>query len=188
MGHITEFDSNVMAMHAEARRLCKKFNESENEDVKASLLRLMLKNVGEGVTVIQPLTIDTGNVTIGNNCFINSGVKLIDYGGITIGNNVGISVGTVIISNNHPCNPLTLDKWVDIKEPVIIEDDVMIGANVCVMGNVTIGKGSIIGCNSVVTKDIPAGEVWAGNPAHYIETVQEYKDKKMKQISERETV
>ena len=51
---------------------------------------------------------------------------------------------------------------------VIIEDDVFIGVNTVICNSVRIGKGSIIGAGSVVTKDIPPYQVWAGNPAHYI--------------------
>ena len=51
---------------------------------------------------------------------------------------------------------------------VHIEDDVFIGLNVCICSSVTIGKGAIIGAGSVVTKDIPPYQVWAGNPARYI--------------------
>lgn len=51
---------------------------------------------------------------------------------------------------------------------VHIEDDVFIGLNVIICNSVTIGKGSIIGAGSVVTKDIPPYQVWAGNPARFI--------------------
>lgn len=51
---------------------------------------------------------------------------------------------------------------------VHIEDDVFIGLNVCICSSVTIGKGAIIGAGSVVTKDIPPYQIWAGNPARYI--------------------
>ena len=51
---------------------------------------------------------------------------------------------------------------------VRIEDDVFIGLNVIICNSVTIGKGSIIGAGSVVTKDIPPYQVWAGNPARFI--------------------
>ena len=52
--------------------------------------------------------------------------------------------------------------------PVIIENDVFIGAHCIILKGVTIGEGSIIGAGSVVTKSVPAGEIWAGNPAHFI--------------------
>uniref|UniRef100_UPI00359C6518 DapH/DapD/GlmU-related protein n=1 Tax=Bacteroides faecis TaxID=674529 RepID=UPI00359C6518 len=47
-------------------------------------------------------------------------------------------------------------------------DDVFIGLNVCICSSVTIGKGTIIGAGSVVTKDISPYRVWAGNPTRYI--------------------
>ena len=49
-----------------------------------------------------------------------------------------------------------------------IENDVFIGVNVCICSPVTIGEGAIVGAGSVVTKDIPPYQVWAGNPARYI--------------------
>ena len=51
---------------------------------------------------------------------------------------------------------------------VHIEDDVFIGVNVIICNSVTIGMGAIIGAGSIVTKDIPPYQVWAGNPARYI--------------------
>ena len=179
MAHITKFNNDEETrLHDHARKLCRQFNNCDDERERQSLLIQMFNKVGERLFIIPPLTIDTGNISFGDNCMINSDVKFIDMGGITIGNNVGISVGTVLCSTNHPCNPLTLDTFECIKEPIVIEDDVWIGANCTILGNVTIGKGAIIGAGSVVTKNIPAGEVWAGNPARFIETVEEYIKKK----------
>lgn len=56
--------------------------------------------------------------------------------------------------------------------PVIIGDDVFVGANSIILKGVKIGTRSIIGAGSVVTKDIPADEIWAGNPARYIRKIQ----------------
>lgn len=47
-------------------------------------------------------------------------------------------------------------------------NDVFIGVNVCICSSVTIGEGAIVGAGSVVTKNIPPYQVWAGNPARYI--------------------
>lgn len=51
---------------------------------------------------------------------------------------------------------------------VTIEEDVFIGVNVIICNSVTIGKGAVIGAGSIVTKDAPPYQVWAGNPARYI--------------------
>ena len=175
--HITRFPDNNKDF-LKVQKLCREFNNATSDFEKTVLIRDMFQSVGERLILKPPFLIDTGNTVIGHNCFINSYCKFLDYGGIAIGNNVGFSTGVTLVAINHPCNPLTLDEWVDIKEPIIIQDDVWIGANVTILGNTMIGKGSIIGAGSVVTKNIPAGQVWAGNPARFIETVKEYKEKK----------
>lgn len=175
--HVTKADKNMCDLLKQKQSLCTVLNNTIDNKLRDKLIKDIFKSVGISTTIRSPIIVDTGNITIGDNCFINNDCKFIDYGGITIGNNVGISMGVTFVTNNHPCNPLTLDTWIDIAEPIIIEDNVWIGANVTILGNITIGKGSIIGAGSVVTKNIPAGEVWAGNPAKFIETVDEYKQK-----------
>ena len=59
--------------------------------------------------------------------------------------------------------------------PVILEDDVLIGANAVVIEGVHIGKGAVVGAGSIVTQDVPAGAVVVGNPARII---KEHKDEK----------
>lgn len=95
---------------------------------------------------------------------------------IEIGNYVNIGAGCLIFDNNFHS--------IDWKEranrgdghlakcaPVIIEDYVFVGAR-CIIGKgVTIGARSIIAAGSVVVKDIPAGEIWGGNPAKFIKKI-----------------
>lgn len=57
--------------------------------------------------------------------------------------------------------------------PVVIREDAFIGARCIILKGVTIGRGSIVGAGSVVTKSIPDGQIWAGNPAHFIREVQD---------------
>jgi len=75
----------------------------------------------------------------------------------------------------HNLDPLirinrTLDKQTSIKLPVLIGDNVFIGAHTTILKGVCIGKNSIVGACSVVTKNIPPNEIWAGNPAKFIKT------------------
>lgn len=58
-----------------------------------------------------------------------------------------------------------------ISRPVVIEDGAFIGASTIILKGVTIGKESIIGAGSVVTKNVPAFEIWAGNPARFIKKI-----------------
>lgn len=84
---------------------------------------------------------------------------------ITIGKNVTITEGTKILT--HYFDPNSPGRKFRLGD-VVIEDDVFIGMNVIICNSVTIGKGAVIGAGSIVTKDIPPYQVWAGNPAHFI--------------------
>lgn len=108
-----------------------------------------------------------GGVNIKGRVLIYSGV-LIDTvapNKIFIGNNVAITAGVKILT--HYLDPSQKGRIFRIGE-VHIEDDVFIGVNVIICNSVTIGKGSIVGAGSVVTKNIPPYQVWAGNPAKFI--------------------
>lgn len=78
--------------------------------------------------------------------------------GTIIGNNVSIRQNTTIGAKGFNGS----------EESPIIEDDVTIGPNVCIIGKITIGKGAIIGAGAVVVKDVPANAIVVGNPARLI--------------------
>ena len=84
---------------------------------------------------------------------------------ITIGNRVRITSGVKILT--HYMDP-SVPGFHFRNGEVKIEDEVFIGVNVVICNSVTIGKGAIVGAGSVVTKDIPPYEVWAGVPAKFI--------------------
>ena len=115
--------------------------------------------IGENVQVNDYVHIAAGElVKIGNNVLIASKVFITD---INHGNYQG----------SHADNPLTPPNDRQLfTNPVIIEGNVWLGENVCVMPGTTIGFGSIIGASSVVTKNIPPYSIAVGNPAKLIKT------------------
>ena len=86
------------------------------------------------------------NIDVGNNCLIASGCKFID-------GNHGMIQGELM--RNQPA----------VSIPIILKEDVWLGANVVVLKGVTIGEGTIVAAGAVVTKDIPPYEIWGGIPA-----------------------
>ncbi len=80
-----------------------------------------------------------------------------------LGKTAHIGAGTVLAGVIEPPSA----------KPVIVEDDVLIGANVVVLEGVTIGKGSVVGAGAVVTKDIPPYSVATGIPARVIKQIDE---------------
>lgn len=113
-------------------------------------------------------------IHIGNNVQINDYVHITACENVKIGNNVLLASKIFISDLNHGNysigdehdnpNSIPINRKL-FSNPVIIEDNVWIGESVSVLGGVTIGYGSIIGCNSVVTKNIPPNSIAVGNPA-----------------------
>lgn len=91
-----------------------------------------------------------------------------------IGNNVLIGSGCVICdSDAHPIHPSERQNHELTKSsPIIIGNDVFIGARSIILKGVTIGEGAVIGAGSVVTKDVPSMCVYAGNPAILIKKME----------------
>ena len=117
----------------------------------------------------------TGNINIGNIDGMSNSC-LYSMCSITIEDDVIIGSGVQIYDTDF--HSLTLEKRMllkndpDIrKSPVLIETGVFIGTNVIILKGVTIGTRSVIGAGSVVSKNIPANEIWAGNPAKFIKNV-----------------
>jgi len=109
-----------------------------------------------------------GDVLIGDRTRI--GLSNVIIGPVTIGNNVMLAQNIVLSGLNHGFEDITIaphDQPI-IKNLIIVEDEVWIGANSVVVAGVTIGKHSVVAAGSIVTKDIPPYSVAAGNPARLI--------------------
>lgn len=114
------------------------------------------------------------SITIGDNVGI-SGATLCAVEDIHIGNNVMIGSGVIITTtDSHPLHweARRLNTEPPASAPVIIGDDVFIGARAIILKGVTIGDGAVIGAGSVVTKSIPPRVIAAGNPARIIKEIK----------------
>lgn len=115
-------------------------------------------------------------LTIGNNVGI-SGTTFVCQKKITIEDNVRIGGGTVIYDTDfhsmHTKERTVRPEIIDniVKKEVVIKDSAFIGAHCTILKGVVIGRNSIVGACSVVTKSIPDNEVWAGNPAKFIKKI-----------------
>ncbi len=106
-----------------------------------------------------------GRLTLGDGVVISRRVSIDISGDVTIGAGTVVSEDAVIYTHGHEPGDLSR-KWVS---PLVIGPNVWIGARAIILpGCSSIGDGATIGAGAVVTHDVPAGEVWAGNPARRI--------------------
>ena len=119
-------------------------------------------------------TSDSGELIIGNHVGI-SNIALTAKDRITIGDYVLIGSNCMIADTDfHSLNAdeRMADDGRGVKtKPITIKDHAFIGARCIILKGVTIGENSIIGAGSVVTRDIPANEIWAGNPVRFIRRI-----------------
>lgn len=111
-----------------------------------------------------------GPITLGNEVAINHSCS-IDGGraGVTIGSQTRIANNVTIYAFNHGMSPNTpIYQQSNSSKGIIIGEDVWIGANAGIVDGVQIGDHAIIGMNAMITKDIPAYAIMAGNPAKQI--------------------
>jgi len=131
----------------------------------------LLGHAGQDVKFYEKVKIlGPARIHIGDHARITSHVVLDGRGGLAIGQYTQIGFQSVILTYTHRYRDL--DKPIIHQgmegQPVAIGKDVWIGARVLVLPGVAIGDAAIVGAGSVVTKDVPAGAIVAGNPARLI--------------------
>ena len=109
-----------------------------------------------------------GDVTIGDHTRI--GIHCTVIGPVCIGNNVNLAQGITVTALNHNFEDTTrrIDEQGISTKPVVISDDVWIGANAVILPGVTIGRHVVVAAGAVVTKDVPDNCVVGGVPAKVI--------------------
>ena len=115
------------------------------------------------------LTLPKPKLNIGDHVYIGQDTIIASKNGIEIGDFSIFAPRCYVIDHKHGFekNNLILNQNSILKK-VKIGRDCYFGTNTTILGGVNIGDGAIVGANSVVTKDIESGEIWAGNPARFI--------------------
>lgn len=115
------------------------------------------------------------NATVGKRCKISSHTFVCE--GVTIEDNVFIGHGVMFINDSYPRATTEggeLQTEADWKvERTVIKKGASIGTGVTILANVTIGENAIVGAGSVVTKDVPANTIVAGNPAKVLRQIHQ---------------
>lgn len=156
-----------------ARELCFKLNSIPLFDEnKEKICKELLGKVGSNILIESPFHCDYGyNINLGDNVCINFNCCILDCTQVTIGHNVKIGPNVQIYTATHPVDPQIRLDGLEYAKEIVIADNVWIGGGSILNPGITIGKNSVIGSGSVVTKDIPCDVIAAGNPCKVIRNI-----------------
>ena len=111
-------------------------------------------------------------VIIGKSCKVSSHTFICE--GVTVGDGCFIGHGVMFINDKYPRarrpdgQMESEEDWADRFVKTRLGENVAVGSNSTILGGITIGDNAVIGAGAVVTRYVPAGEVWAGNPAKFL--------------------
>jgi len=160
----------AQALYIEQGKVLFKFNNTipfTPENIAATK-ELFGDNLGEGAIVQPPLKgVCFDMVKIGKGVMIMPDCLMMSRGGITIDDGALIAANVQLISNNHDL----YDRMILICKPVHICRNAWIGAGATILPGVTVGENAVVAAAAVVTKDVPANTIVAGNPARIIREI-----------------
>lgn len=137
----------------------KSTNIGENTNIWQFCVVFPEARIGSNCNICANVIIEN-DVVIGDNVTVKSGVQIWD--GVTLEDNVFVGPNVTFTNDKHPRSKN--QDWE--QENITVKKGATIGANATILPGVTIGENAMIGAGSVVTKDVPANELWIGNPAN----------------------
>lgn len=169
-------DPELYADRVAVRRLLRKYNYEVAWEDRAGR-RGLLKEAGikydaEAPPHFEPpVHMDYGyNITVGKDFYCNFNTVFLDICPITIGDRVMLAPGVQLYAAKHPLDAVERNGpgACELGAPITIEDDVWVGGAAIILPGITVGARSVVAAGAVVTKDVPADVVVAGNPAKII--------------------
>jgi putative colanic acid biosynthesis acetyltransferase WcaF len=134
--------------------------------IKTGLLNLFGAKVGRGVYIKPGVRVKfPWYLTIGDYCWIGEDVWIDNLAPVAIGSHVCISQGAYLCTGNHDWSSPNMKLF---RRPIELRDGCWVGARATLCPGTTLGIGAIVTVGSVASGDIPAYQIWAGNPARYI--------------------
>jgi maltose O-acetyltransferase len=161
-------DADLVAGRARAQALLERYNGTPyaEQEERAAILRELLGDVGDGVTIMPTFRCDYGsNISIGAGTFVNYDCVMLDVAPIRIGEACQLATKVQLLTATHPVDPETRRAGWESGAPITLGDNVWLGGGAIVCPGVAVGDDTVVGAGAVVTRDLPAGVVAFGNPA-----------------------
>lgn len=161
-------DPDLAADFARAQALVERYNRTRHDEAgeRSEILGELIGDLGEGVVIRPPFRCEYGTrVSIGARTFVNYDCLMLDVAPITIGSACQIATRVQLVTATHPIDPEPRRIGWESAEPIVVGDNVWLGAGAIVCPGVAIGDDTVVGAGAIVARDLPAGVVAAGVPA-----------------------
>ncbi|WP_111558203.1 sugar O-acetyltransferase [Paracoccus sediminilitoris] len=168
------YDPDVLEQRLAAKRILHELNglHPDESDRRDALLRGLLGKAGERMTFDGHFHCDYGfNIELGEDFYANVNLVILDGAKVTIGRNCFIAPNVGIYTAGHPLDAQRRNQGLEYARPVMIGDDVWIGAGVSTLPGAVIESGAVIAAGSVVRGTIPERVICGGNPARVIREI-----------------
>lgn len=173
---VNPLSPELFAARKRAKLLCQQLNALRADQHKAR--KVIYKELFGKVSsaYIEPnFFCDYGsNIFLGESFYANHNCVILDVGEVHIGDRVLFGPNVQLYGTTHPLDPVERASGKEFHAPIVIGDDCWIGGSAVILAGVTIGKNSIIGAGSVVTKDVPEGVVAVGNPCRVLKPIDSH--------------
>ena len=182
------YDANYDRNLIEERLFCKGILYEYNRlhpsllEERKKLLKKLLGKTGKNLLIEQPFLCDYGyNIEVGENFYANAHCTILDAAKVTFGENVFVAPDCSFYTAGHPFDLEQRNRGLEYAFPIKVGNNVWVGGYVIVLPGVSIGDNSVIGAGSVVSKNIPAGVLAAGNPCKVIREITDDDRRKYKE-------
>ena len=167
------FDPELLRLRNEAKQLCFELNQAPPNDPKQrQIWDQQILHVPDAL-VESPFQVDYGYpfLKVGRNFYANHGCTLLDGGSIIVGDNCLLGPHVCISTAGHPLEAAPRAAGIEFCKPIVLGNNVWIGANATICPNVTIGDNVVVAAGAVVVRNVPSNTVVGGVPAKVIKTL-----------------
>ncbi|HSF81628.1 MAG TPA: sugar O-acetyltransferase [Anaerolineales bacterium] len=167
-------DPGLEVERQKIKKLLRHYNLAETLPERQTILQQMLGQFGQNSIIEPPFYCVYGqNIYIGEHVFLNVLCTILDCNEVHIGQHVMIGPSVQIYTAAHLLQAEARNQGWEVAKPVVVEDNVWLGGGAILLPGVRIGRNAVVGAGAVVSRDVPANTVVAGNPARVIRELEQ---------------
>jgi maltose O-acetyltransferase len=167
-------DPELEKQRRKVKQALQRYNESEVGTERQAILQSMLGGLGKTSLIEPPFFCVYGeNIYLGEYVFLNFLCTILDCGEVRLGNHVMVGPGVQLYTAAHALQAEARNQGWEVAKPITVEDNVWIGGSAILLPGVRVGRNAVVGAGAVVTRDVPANTVVAGNPARVIRVIEQ---------------